>query len=586
MRQAIPIIDLEGVFCSSYMPLNALDLAVGWLDGLKLLSTVWTEGIAGTIELAASLGEYNSLTVLREFSVPLFKDTTESLSYMRTLLCSYGGLFLVDPLKRRRDGLAQLAREHLPPSNLALFGLTEQKTLDAQANPVYRLLKKISILVDTGLNPGPAISVYSLAVDTYKRHSHRVHFSRIIETLYALYAAGFCDIDERDDKTSYTPLESILSSNVSSDESWVDISLWFLRMGASPTFHSPNTVSNILFGVAKSLSSYTEKRYIEMFESGRMTTLVMYAAGLYSPIETDQCNCFCSSNGCLPLHCLLRDGGWWTDCNCHDHRGYRAVSWMVSCGITSSGDEEVEELYFEEATRLELFNRLGMVHTCCSSGKPVRSHAEIKRLQDHDSELKTRLDLLMTSYRNSRQTRPALEEGQVFVTLLECGCLIETDRWKMYITGSLLAHWDWWWFKVSQILLDKLGLRRIRTVLMVDYTQIQATLLTELGYGGLQFTEVIRQHFLGYVDLDQPALDSEEAEVNSAGREEEAISVERGLAESDADTSQNESKIFIPRKRTELLEAVFRFYEEEEFFFEDESHEDPAAEVCSEEMTI
>lgn len=121
---------------------------------------------------------------------------------------------------------------------------------------------------------------------------------------------------------------------------------------------------------------------------------------------------------------------------------------------------------------------------------------------------------------------------------------------------------------------------------MVDYTQIQATLLTELGYGGLQFTEVIRQHFLGYVDLDQPALDSEEAEVNSAGREEEAISVERGLAESDADTSQNESKIFIPRKRTELLEAVFRFYEEEEFFFEDESHEDPAAEVCSEEMTI
>jgi hypothetical protein len=569
------------------MPLNALDLTVGWLDGLKLLSTVWTDSIAGTIELAASLGEYKSLTVLREFSVPLFKDTTESLSYMRTLLHNYGGLFLVDPLKRRRDRLAELAREYLLPGDLALLGLTDRKTLDAKANQVYQLLKKTSILVDTGLNPGPAISVYSLAVDTYKRHSHSFYFSRIIETLYALYAAGFCDIDERDDNTSYTPLESILSSNISSDESWVDISLWFLRMGASPTFHGPNTISNILFGVAKSLSSYTEKRYIEMFESRRMTTLVMYAAGLYSPIGTDQCNCFCSSKGCLPLHCLLRDGGWWTDCNCHDHRGYRVVSWMVSCGITSSADEEVEELYFEEATRLELFNRLGMVHTCCSSGKPARSHAEIKRLQDDDSELKTQLDLLMTSYRNSRQTRPALEDGLVYLTTLECGCWNETDRWREYITGGLLAHWDWWWSKASQILPDKLAFRRIRMaqeLMDSDYAELQATLLTEFGYDGLQFTEVIRRHFLGYVDLDQPALDSEVTEVNSAGHEEEAISIESGLAEPDADASRNESKIFIPRKRTELLEAVFRFYEEEDFF-EDESHEDPAAEVCCEDMT-
>jgi hypothetical protein len=153
LRQALPIIDLEGGFCSSYMPLNALDLAVGWLDGLKLLSTVWTDSIAGTIELAASLGEYKSLTVLREFSVPLFKDTTESLSYMRTLLHNYGELFLVDPLKRRRDRLAELAREYLPPGDLALLGLTDRKTLDAKANQVYQLLKKTSILVDTGLNP-------------------------------------------------------------------------------------------------------------------------------------------------------------------------------------------------------------------------------------------------------------------------------------------------------------------------------------------------------------------------------------------------------------------------------------------------
>jgi hypothetical protein len=87
---------------------------------------------------------------------------------------------------------------------------------------------------------------------------------------------------------------------------------------------------------------------------------------------------------------------------------------MVSCGITDGGDEEVEELYLEEATWLEFFNRLGMSYTCCSSGKPVSSHAEIRRLQeDDDSELKTQLDLFTTSYRNSRRTWPVLEEGSM-----------------------------------------------------------------------------------------------------------------------------------------------------------------------------
>jgi hypothetical protein len=247
------------------------------------------------------------------------------------------------------------------------------------------------------------------------------------------------------------------------------------------------------------------------------------------------------------------------------------------------GDEEVEELYLEEATWLEFFNRLGMSYTCCSFGKPVSSHAEIRRLQeDDDSELKTQLDLFTTSYRNSRRTWPVLEEGSVFVTPLKCGCWDERNRWKKYAIGGLVAHWDWWTTKVNQILLDTLALRRIRVVR--DYSHFQATLLKQLGYDGLEFTEVIRRHFAGYIDLDQPAPDGEETEMDSAGREEEAVSIEGGLAKPDADAGQNEGRIFVPRKRTELLEVVLRFYEEEEFF-QDESYEEPAAEECSEKKT-
>jgi hypothetical protein len=72
--------------------------------------------------------------------------------------------------------------------------------------------------------------------------------------------------------------------------------------------------------------------------------------------------------------------------------------------------------------------------------------------------------------------------------------------------------------------------------------------------------------------------------MDSAVREEEAVSIKGRLAKPDADTSQNEGRIFVPRKRTELLEVVLRFYKEEEFF-QDKSYEEPATEECSEEKT-
>jgi hypothetical protein len=109
------------------MPLNALDLAVGWPDGLRLLSTVWTDGISGTIELAVYENDYNSVTLLREFPLPLFKDITESMSYMRALLYHFDQLFLVDPLKWRRESLAELAREYLSPVDQALLVLLNRR---------------------------------------------------------------------------------------------------------------------------------------------------------------------------------------------------------------------------------------------------------------------------------------------------------------------------------------------------------------------------------------------------------------------------------------------------------------------------
>jgi hypothetical protein len=382
LRQALPTLDLEAESFGR-LPLSALDLAVGWPDGLRLLSTVWTNSISGTIELASCDHEWESLRVLCEFSVPLFEDIPESVSFMRALLTYGTHHVLVHALKQRRDSLSELAREYLSTGDQARFGLLDGSTLDANGRPVYDLLKERSVPVPAGLHPGPAGSVYSLAAKIYRLHSSQVFFSNMVQSLHDLFLSDFRDIDEGDSNIvpSYTPLESILRRGNNHDENWVSIGLWFLSMGASPTFHGPDTVTNILFGVARSLSSYTEERYTKNFTSMQMTKLLEYAAALFSPLETDQCTCFCSSNGCLPLHYILCDDDLpWLHGRCHDHRGYRAFSWMKSCGL--EGDDE--ESCLEESVRLELFNRLGMVHTCCSGKRPM-SNSERRRLQGDDS---------------------------------------------------------------------------------------------------------------------------------------------------------------------------------------------------------
>jgi len=129
---------------------------------------------------------------------------------------------------------------------------------------------------------------------------------------------------------------------------------------------------------------------------------------------------------------------------------------MKSCSL--EGDDE--ELYLEESVRLELFNRLGMAHICCTGRRPM-SNSEIRRIREDDSELKAQLDLLMMAYRNSRRTWPKPPEGCKFITHLVCRCWDSKDRWEKYIEADYLACWEWWWYKAKQILPDILSHKRI-----------------------------------------------------------------------------------------------------------------------------
>jgi hypothetical protein len=488
----------------SCLPLNVLDLAIGWPEGLQCLLTKWMRGISNTIELAVFMDDSESLQLLLESPAPLFNELHERLGFMRAIFSSPSREtrhLIVEALQRRRNTLAELGRQYLDEGDQGRFGLLDEWTLDAKARPLYDMLKERSFPVSVGLFPGPAVSVYSLAVTVYLRYYEHPSNSDTMACFIELWNSGFRDIDDGDNEISsfYTPLQDLLGNvhNINPDTSWIILSYWLLSKGASPTFQGQTTtgVNNILSGIAKTLDSISEQNYEHVFTWSWTTKLLKYATTMVSPLQTDQCDCFCSSNGCLPSSQLLHPPRPLHPICCCSHRGYRIFSWMDACGLM--GDDLDKCL--EESVRPELFNRLGMVHTCCFARKTI-GDADRILLQEEDGHLKAQLDLLMQAYRSSRDIRlEPPEDGSNFVFRLKCRCPYEDVRWAQIISGNLAGHWAWWWFKVDQILPDTLS----AWAYGYDGEEIEAeALLLHVGYQGFDFIDVIWQHFAEYIDPD------------------------------------------------------------------------------------
>lgn len=111
-----------------------------------------------------------------------------------------------------------------------------------------------------------------------------------------------------------------------------------------------------------------------------------------------------SSTGCLPFYKM-----WKCDPkNENFHESCKAISsgtlflfldiWLSLCGL----DEGQSELCYKEAFRLEVFDRLGMAHTCCGHQKSFMDENDQKQLreEDEDSELKEQLDTIIQVYQN------------------------------------------------------------------------------------------------------------------------------------------------------------------------------------------
>ncbi|KAK2871721.1 hypothetical protein FQN49_002892 [Arthroderma sp. PD_2] len=532
LKEALKTANME-VDAFSVLPVSALDLAIGWPEGLRVLSGHWPHSIARTIRLATLERAWESVEALCDFPVPLFRTNNEASAFFVALVGSKIRPTLIDVLKRRRHQLADLARHWLSEEEKVRFGLLEGKVLDGQARQVYKLLVKRSVPVPPDLHPGPGGSVYySIARLTDKDYT--IPLYNFIESLYELFLAGFRDLDAGNQW--FSPLEEsfrYVGWKTPARSKALGMGTWLLRVGASPNFHNWEyggcRDENLLLSLAEKFSWY----YYDTSPSVLMWRgkLFEYAASLYSPLQRDHCSCACSSNGCLPLHRIFGEysfGG-----SCFYHKPLIISSWLEVCNI--QGDKW--ELHLHELVRMELFKALGMVHTCCNwSSYPDKGKNKEKR---------SHLELLMAAYRNSRGSCPpppdtislGIDSHDEYCT--ECkqnGYHDDDDNIRKARICRFSDHWKWWWSKVAQIMPG---------LLCCDITDDDRELaLKQRGYEGLDFTEVIKRHFADYLDPDEPSSEENPFESDSGG------------------TGDNENA-FIPRKRPELLKEALEHFEVE-----------------------
>ena len=104
--------------------------------------------------------------------------------------------------------------------------------------------------------------------------------------------------------------------------------------------------------------------------------------------------CYCSAYGCTPVHLLhKRYGGDW------EERSAKFEQWAYLNDFIPMQKESC----CEELCRLEIFERLGMAHTCCnvkaySDECFVPSDEECHELREEDNHSNQALELYMSIY--------------------------------------------------------------------------------------------------------------------------------------------------------------------------------------------
>lgn len=571
--QKIPITE-DAVVCKDLEHFDYLSLALGWEEGLLHLTRLGYEPTLAILD-AIDHQDDSSLAILLSTDHALFapRNITGLLSaggqpqaelfgskwLFEQLFYSPGCWpLLAQDLRRRRDALRDLAMKFLSPEERDRVGLTADSVLDVGAAGVGALLSlKTSI--------PPALDCYRMSPIYDMRWSW--DGPDTLDRLDALLGAGFIYV-EQPDENNQTQLSTFSRGLFGGREQIFDkggcahIIAWFLQHGASPALapyvedydsDDPEDIPaqtilqypSVLHTLAALASQDFTPHFMEdepprwTFDDGLKLCRPALEAAEVDYRVADECICFCSVRGCLPVHLVSPCGHINTrDINMEgsnrkgETKPARRVEFLEQLVQVLPLSASDRELWCEEGARLEIFERLGMAHTCCAgarhgadywsdtTGPTTPSEQERRRMQDEDAELATTLEALMEQYRSLRSRWQ--EHGS---------CPVGTG------SGAPDELWERWWRILDEILPPMTREEACRTHLWdkseieyepAEYDRLKGRVADDRakkekeamernGYGGWGFMEVVQRHFekegrrIGVVSSQGPATADSQA---------------------------------------------------------------------------
>ncbi|KAL6408957.1 hypothetical protein AUP68_07907 [Ilyonectria robusta] len=377
---------------------HPLALAIGWPAGLAILLESGIQPSAA-IEAAITQEDVQSVELLLDYGCPIFfqgQGDDELYSLIEYAMDTGSSVpiisILTESMAERRRELFRVALENLPEAWLqSIIGKRESigSLLDYRADMIFQQLHQIGMDRIQNLYPGTEVTVY---------HSHGMTHS----TACTFYQAGFHDIDIPDE-TGRTPMTKRISDGLHRDG--FRLMLWYLRKGADPCRKIPEGPNLLHF-----FSCFATK-FLTLEVWDRDAWGGCNAIGVFGKLYdvsclrgTDECSCWCSSTGCTPVALVLKECRIGTDAS-STNTLMRRRRLLFHLPRYSSTRLQLTQQIFEDICRLEIFDRLGMAHTCgkyeqdydCFQYRSSDSE-ERQELQDEDSELKTILDAYLELY--------------------------------------------------------------------------------------------------------------------------------------------------------------------------------------------
>lgn len=490
--------------------LSPLELALGWHSGLQRLLEA---GFNATNALCLSIHMEDFESTSRLLAADSFPGndhlgwTTVLQEVQRSNMKAIRDL-VVASLAHRRRSLAQLAKDSLPVSDLVQLGVLKEKVLDSAAFNVYSRLLENGVDIPPSLVPALYCSVDEKEHQSIYLSLFDPSYIPCATVLETFFQQGFESVDTSD-ADRRTPLLVLCEKFVQS--TWTDPGIdcwpqrsinslhWLLEKGACPEFTLSSSFPNVIFYVA--ILYRCQLRYGRPPLTSLFNCLLRRSITVCNPLDRDGCRCYCSEKGCLPLHKLWKCNEGW-----HYHEGcksstrkslsHNTAQWARLGGL----DEEQCQLYGLAYCRLEVFERLGMAHTCCAFFMNARRTLMPKEdqmyLQEEDVELKQQLELIIEAYKRYRRRCTSDSHEVLDLWWRKLDEILPELKPEERCKRRCLNYWDYQAYKGSATYAQE------EAQLQQDRARVEGDALAKNGYTGLDFIDVIRTHFADLVEVE------------------------------------------------------------------------------------